>query len=961
MRNYNVLKIAPAFLLLGTMLHAQQTDSAKKETEIEQVVLIGYGKQKKSDLTGSITSVTSKDFNQGAIVSADQLIQGKAPGVRITNDGGSPDSNPNIRIRGGASLGASNSPLLVIDGVPLDTNNSAGSGNPLNLINPNDIESFSILKDASATAIYGNRASNGVIIITTKRGGGKLKVSLNTNVSVGTVARKIDVMNGSEFASYINQYFPQYNYRLGVGGRIDDPLTTDINESLIPGKIYDTDWQDAVYRTSVSSDNNLSLSGSLFNKIPTRLSLGYNRTEGVVKTSDYERYSVGLNLSPTFFDKHLKIDINLKGLYSDFNSVDVGGAIGGAVNMDPTKPIYLNQTNLTGDPYSRFAGYYQNVALVGSQYQIIGQTNPLAILMQRTAPQKIHKFLGNTEFNYKFHFLPDLRAVVNLGIEASESNLKTVFADNALATYKNPTGTSAPNDFVFSPGVDYAEKQTIVNQTLDSYLVYEKNYSGFLSHFLIQGGYSYQNFKNDGHKDNYQYDNATGLRIPLLGSSLNPNNRYYNSLNLQSYFGRANIDFYDKYLFTVTFRADASSLFQKNQRWGYFPSVGFAWKANKDFFAESGNVRDLKLRLGWGKTGNASITNSVGFYPSSALFSIGATNAQYFPGQTTYSALPFNPNVTWETTETVNGGVDFAFFRQDRVSGSIDVYQRKTKDLLAVVPLPPGQGLTSNFIDNIGSLENKGVEMNLNVIPIKTEDFTLNLFGNFAYNDAKITDLENVSTIVDSGSTLPVGTGVNLAYNTVGQAPYSAWVFQQVYDSNNKPIADVYVDRNGDGVINNSDRYYKQMRPNWTYGFGTSLNYKNWDLSAAFRGQIGGEVYNTRKIAQGFINYAVPQNSLNLNNVLASTAYSTITQLTDNTYYSDYFLEDATFLKLDNITVGYLIKNMFNNTNVRVYGSVNNVYTWTNYTGQDPENFNGIDNNFYPRPRTYTLGFNFNF
>ena len=953
MRNYTtVLKIAPAFLLFaGTMLHAQTKDSVKT-ADIEQVVLIGYGKQKKSDLTGSITSVSEKDFNRGAIVSADQLINGKAPGVRIASDGGSPDSAPNIRIRGGASLSASNNPLIVIDGIPLDSNNAAGSGNPLNLVNPNDIESFSILKDATATAIYGNRASNGVIIIKTKRGGGKLKVNFNTNVQIGEVTKYIDVMNADQFTSFITQYYPQYRSRLGVGGKLSTPNVT--------GQLFDTNWQKQIYRTTVSSDNNLSVSGNLFKKLPTRLSLGYNRTEGVVKTSDYERYSTGLNLSPVFFDKHLKVDVSLKGIYSKFNAIDQDGAIGGALNMDPTKPIYLTQTGLSGDPYNRFAGYYQDVILNGGQYKVNGASNPLAILLQRKSPQEIYKFLGNAELDYKLHFFPDVRAVLNLGLEASKSDLSTVYDNNAIATYRNPENTVAPNDFVFNPGVDYAEHQTIVNQTMDAYVVYEKRFTGFVSHFLLQGGYSYQNFKNDGYKDNYQYGND-GLRVPNPGSSLNPNNRYYNVLNLQSYYGRSNLDFANKYLFTFTLRVDGSSLFNKDNRYGYFPAVGFAWKMNEDLFKNASKVQELKLRLGWGRTGQANIVGIAGFYPSRPLFQVGGSNSQYFPGIGTYSALPFNPNLTWETTETVNAGLDFSFFGKDRFTGSVDVYQRKTTDLLAFVPIPPGQALTNSFVDNVGSLENKGVEANINIIPVKTEDFTWNVGGNFAYNDAKITDLKNVSSIVDDASRLPIGTGVKLAYNAIGHAPYSAWVFQQAYDSNGKLLPEVYVDRNGDGKINNDDRYYKSLRPNWTYGFNTTANYKNWDLNASFRGQIGGSVYNTRNLAQGYISYTAPQNGQNLNNVLASTVNSPLVNLTDNTYFSDYFLEDASFLKLDNVSLGYLIKNFIGSTNVRVFGSVNNVYTWTKYSGQDPENFSGIDNNFYPRPRVYTLGFNFNF
>lgn len=952
MKNFTtVLKIAPAFLLAGSLMQAQTGDTISKEKAIEEVVLVGYGKQRKTDLTGSITAVSEREFNKGAIVSADQLIQGKAPGVRITNNGGSPDSNPNIRIRGGSSLSAQNNPLIVIDGVPLDTQNPAGSGNPLNLINPNDIESFSILKDASATAIYGNRGSNGVIIIKTKRGGGRLKVNFNTNVSVGTVSNYIDVMNAEQFTSFINTNYPQYNYLLGVGG-------SETNKT-VPGTIYDTDWQKEIYRKSVSTDNNLSISGSLFNKLPTRFSVGYNRTEGLVKTNDYERYSTALNISPSFFDNHLKIDFSLKGLFSELNAIDEGGAIGGALNMNPTLPVYVSQTGLSGEPYNRFGGYYQNVVLKGNQYLIQGQANPLAILMQRQAPQEIAKFLGNAEINYKFHFMPDLRAVVNLGLEASQSDLETIYGENAIATYRNPQNGFVPNDFAFSPGTDYAERQNIVNQTMDAYLVYEKRYSGILSNLLVQGGYTYQNFKNDGFKTNYRYDDATGLRILNPGTALNPNNRYYNVLNLQSFLGRANVDFLDKYLFTLNFRADASSLFQKNKRWGYFPGVGFAWKVNKDFFTDSQLLNELKMRVGWGRTGNADIISIAGFYPSSAYFSIGGTSSQYFPGVGTYSALPFNPNLTWETTETINAGLDFSFLK-DRISGSVDVYDRKTENLLAKVSIPPGQSLTNEFTTNVGSLRNKGIEANLTVVPVRTETVNWSVSGNFAYNDSEILELGSVINSQDLNSTLPVGNGVKLATNLVGAQPYAAWVYEQVYDANGNPLDNVYVDRNSDGIINEDDRYTKAIRPRWTYGFSTIVSYKNWDFNAAFRGQIGGLIYNTRKIAQGLKSYTVPSNSLSLNNTLTSTVDSPFT-ISDNLFLSDYFLEDSSFLRLDNVTVGYLMKNVFKNVNVRVYASVNNAFILTNYSGQDPENFSGIDNNFYPRPRTYTLGFNFNF
>ncbi len=771
---------------------------------------------------------------------------------------------------------------------------------------------------------------------------------------MGEVTKNLDVMNSSDFVNYVNTFYPMYNWRLGVGGNPDNPN--------VMGKIYDTNWQNVIFRTTVSTDNNLSISGTLFNKVPARLSLGYNRTEGVIRTSDYERYSASLKLTPTFFDKHLKVDINAKGLFSDFNAVDVEAAIGGAVNIDPTKPIYVSQTGLSGDPYNRFGGFFQNTEFKGGQYRVLGQTNPLAALLQRNAPQKVNKFLGNVEFDYKTHFLPDLRAIVNIGIESSESNLKTLFTDNAIQTYKNPDKLLAPNDYIFNPGLNYAEHQNILNKTLDAYLVYNKKISNFFSNFLIQGGYSYQNFRNEGNKDKFTYNVTSGVRIPFVDNELNPTNAYFNELNLQSFIGRSNIDLLNRYLFTFTFRADASSLFAKDKRWGYFPAVGFAWKMNEEsFLREASIVKELKLRLGWGKTGQQDITGLVGFYPSRPLFALGSSNSQYFPGIGTYSALPFNENLTWETTTTTNAGLDFTFFPNSLITGSIDVYDRKTTDLLLWSPIAPGQGLTNQFVDNVGEMTNKGLEVNLTLTPIKQENLTWSISGNTSYNKGEVTHLKNVESISAADSGLPVGTGVNLAYHAVGYNPYSAWVFQQIYDSAGNPLQGVVVDRNGDGIINNDDRHYVQLRPNWTYGFSTSVNYKNWDFSANFRGQIGGKVYNARKMSQGFRDYAVPQNSNNLNNVLNFAANTPFKNLTDEVIFSDYFLEDATFLRMDNATIGYLVKNMFGSTNVRIYGSVNNAFVITKYKGLDPENFNAIDTNFYPRPRTYTIGFNFNF
>lgn len=925
----------------------------------EVVVQVGYGTVKKKDATGSVSTVTAKDFNKGAIVSADQLLTGKVAGVRITNSGGQPDATPNIRIRGGASISASNNPLIVIDGVPVDSNNPAGVSNPFNLINPNDIESFTVLKDASATAIYGSRASNGVIIITTKKGtSGEIQFNYSANVTAGKVGKLVNVMSASKFVSFIEEFHPTYTNLLGI----DDPnsLATDdlATPGVIEGRILsNTDWQKEIYRTSISTDHNFSARANIFNGVPFRASIGYNNTQGLVKTNDYNRLTASVRLTPTYFDKHLKVDFNAKGIHSKKNAVDEGGAIGGAVNMDPTKPVYDASSG------NRFGGYYQNLTLNGNRYLLDGQWNPLALLEQRTRPERVYRLLGNVELDYKFHFLPDLRFVNNFGLDASRAVISENYSDNSIATYRFDNSNNDPNtNYVFNPGRNYYEAQRITNTTWETYLMYSKTLDGFLNKFDLQGGYSYQNFKNDGHRDNYQYNTETGIR-ELVVNEQNPNNRYYNVLNLQSFFGRTNIDLAKKYLFTFSLRADASSLFREDRRWGYFPAAALAWKLKDESFLKNVSVvNDVKIRLGWGKTGQQNITDQVGFYPSTPLFAVGSNSSQYLSGSNLYSALAFNPDLTWEKTTTYNAGIDFDFFKNSFFSGSFDIYKRETTDLLARVPLPPGQGLTDSFIKNVGSTETKGFEFVMNLKPYKTDKVSLDINANLAYNYSEVTDLKDVTSIT-AGGRLPIQTGVEIARHAVGFQPYSAWVFQQVYDVDGSPIVGAYVDRNGDNVITNDDRYYKALRPNWTFGFGFTFNYGNWDLSSSFRGQLGGQVYNTRKLTLGWIDKSIPNNNNSLSNVLVGTGEDNFDfqNIQGNIPFSDYYLEDATFVRCENIVLGYKFPKFIKSSSLRVYGALNNPFIITKYKGQDPENFDSIDNNFYPRPRMYTFGLSLDF
>ena len=920
--------------------------------QLDEVVLIGYGSTTKQDATGSVDVVSSKDFNKGAIVSTDQLLNGKAAGVRITNSGGSPDSAPNIRIRGGSSLNAQNNPLIVIDGVPIGNDNPAGVSNPLTLVNPNDIESFSILKDASATAIYGSRASNGVIIITTKKGtSGKAQYNFSTDYSITSLGDGLDMMNGNEFTRFIQDYHPD---RVGDLGVPTGSVVTgeSISQTLNGRDIYNTNWRDAITRTANTSNTNFSARANLWDKIPFRGSVGYTYAEGVVKNDDYERLTMSVKLTPRLFDDNLKVDINAKSIFAFKNAVDTGGAIGEALTFDPTKPVFNNSD---ANP---FENYY--LTLNGGGNFGIFQSNPLARLEQKERPENVYRFIGNMEFDYTMPFLPELRAVVNFGLDASGSKIQERFTSGAFETYRLNNTT---NSGVFNPGVNYKEQQQITNTTFDAFLQYKKELtSDVFNSFDVQIGHSYQNFKNDGNQIRYQYNAETGFR-ELVYNESNPNFRYYNVLNLQSYFARANVSILERFLLTASLRADASSLFAKENRWGYFPAAALAWQIDEESFLKDSKVFNaLKLRLSWGETGQQDITGVVGFYPSIPLFLAGDANSQYFPNSSLYSAQPFNPNLTWEKTATYNLGLDFSLFKNGLLSGSFDIYKRNTTDLLAQAPVPPGQALTNAFIDNIGETESEGFELNLNLAAINKENLNLSIGGNISYNSTEVTNLNGLDNI-NAGGTLR-GTGADLLRHAVGQQAGSAYVFKQVYDSDGNPIPNAFVDLNGDNQITDEDRYYEQIAPNWTYGFNFNLNYKNWDLSSSFRGQIGGNVYNFAQLNYGWTDSAVFSSQNNLTNVLNfydGSANPAIENVNGNIQFSDYYLEDATFLRCDNIALGYRFDKLIKEGSMRLYAAVTNPFLITDYSGEDPENFGGIDRNFYPRPTVYTLGVNIDF
>lgn len=914
-------------------------------SELDEVVVIGYGSVSKKEATGAVAVLSDSDFNSGKIVSSDELLAGKVAGLVITNNGGNPDSAPNIRIRGGASLNASNNPLIVIDGIPLDIVSPAGVSNPFTLINPNDIASFSVLKDASATSIYGSRASNGVILISTKKGqSGEPKYSLRTTQSLSVIPESIDVMDGPQFTGFITTYHPTHVDKLGT--TIDGQT-----------KSYNTNWQDAIFRQGFSSTVNLSISGGEIS-MPWRVSLGHTYSEGLLKNNDYERLSSSFRLSPVFLDGNLNVDFNTKLFSVTKNSVDEGGALGNAISMDPTKPIYDESAD------NRFAPYYQNTNIDGNQLKLDGQWNPVALLMQRSRPESVLKVLSNLEIDYNVPGINGLSAIVNAGLEASSAYITEEYDNNSLATYRFDSSNNDVNtNYVFNPGKNYREDQNISNTTLDTYLSYDKTNLGAISSLSAQLGYSYQNFKNEGTKELYKYNDTTGKREELVDEN-NPTNRYFSELNLQSFFGRANIGLYENYLFTFSLRADASSLFTEENRWGYFPSAAFAWQlGDEDFISDVDFINDLKIRVGWGETGQQDITGVVGYYPSIPLFELGSATSQYLPGENLYSAKAFNPDLTWEKTTTINVGVDFSLFDDNRLQGSFDVFQRETSDLLATVPVAPGQALSSSFVKNVGDMESQGIEASLSLDVIRSQDANLNIFGNFAYIDREVKDLKGVKR-VGAGGGLPVGTGVNIGYHAVGHQPYAAWVFRQLYDADGNPVYNAFADLNGDNQITNDDRYFRNFRPDFTFGFGMNLSYKKASLSTFFRGQYGGQVYNGLLLTSGYIDRARPNNTNSLTNVLDFNNGAADPNFLDNAgnvKFSDYYLEDASFIRCESISLGYDFGTLVGGATLNASLNVNNAFLITKYSGRDPENFGGIDHNFYPRPQSYTLGINIDF
>ena len=896
---------------------------------LENVVVIGYGRAKKNDLTGSVTAMKPDEMSKGITNNATDMLVGKIAGVDVITGGGTPGSGAQIRIRGGSSLNASNDPLYVIDGLTIDGNTATGMSNVLAMINPNDIESFTVLKDASATAIYGSRASNGVIIITTKKGrkGAAPRISYNGDFTISTIAKKYDTLNATEYKNLISS--------------IDGLDVTKLGDA-------DTNWQDQIFRTAFSTNHNVSVSGG-FGPVPYRVSAGYNSAQGIVKTSWMHRANASLNLAPSLLDDHLNLNITAKYMYEKDRYADSGGAIGSALSIDPTRPVYTKDET---SPF--FNGYYQ--PYISAKYSDPSwlytnnnnaPQNPLALLEEKEILAHASDFTGNFEADYKFHGFEDLHIHASYGGEYTESK-----QNDDISKY------SFSNNYYGWSGVTRFYKYSI---TANVYAQYQKELE---AHFIdIMAG------AEESHYHRHGYNEGQGTD-PYTGEAHNPSIRseqeWATHNSLVSYFGRLNYTLLDRYMLTATFRADGSSRFAKDKHWGYFPSVALAWKINEEKFMKDLNWwNEFKLRLGWGKTGQQDIGSDFGYAP---LYVISNSYAQYTFGNTDYYTkrpTAFNPDLTWETTTTWNAGFDFGFLN-NRISANLDAYYRKTTDLLNTVTIPVGTNFGSVLTKNIGSMKNYGIEFSVNAKPIITKDFTWDISYNISWNHNEITSLtedDSDGYYIKTGTSISRGVGTLIQANTVGEPRNSFFVYQQVYDANGKPIEGMYVDRNADGQINESDKYfYKSPAADVIMGFTTKFLYKKWDLSAAFYGSFGNYVYYDH-----LSNYAsISASGLYSNSAFTNTFPEAVelgfTGIGTEYYLSDYFVRNASYVKCSNITLGYSFDNLLkNHFNGRVFATVQNPFIITKYKGIDPEVSSGVDKNPYPRPLQIQIGLNLNF
>ena len=892
----------------------------EESQSLKEVVVVGYGSMQKKDLTGSISSISEKNFQKGAISTASELLVGKVAGVQITPDG-SPGAGGRIRIRGGASLNASNDPLIVIDGVPIENTAVSGAPNILSTINPQDIASMNVLKDASATAIYGSRASNGVIMITTKRGklGQKTQIAVSVQNSLSEAARRVRVLSADEYRALIQRIAPASVNKLG-------------NAS--------TDWQDEIYQLAYGGDYNLSISGAA-GKVPYRASAGFYHQQGVLKTDQMNRASGSISLSPRLFDSHLAIDANVKfsATHNRFANKD---AIGAAVQFDPTRPVRDN------DPkYAPYGGYF--TWLDGTSLQKLAPKNPVALLEQKEDVSDVFRTIGNVKFDYKVHFLPDLRLNVNLGYDYASGKGTIIIPENSSIGWERFTLKQNGKPDVLKSGTNNSYEQQKRSLLFDIYANYVKELTSLRSRVDLMAGYSYQDWKTNVHNSpDYTYDKT------LVSSPVFPVD--YPQNTLVSFYGRLNYSLMDRYLFTATVRADGSSRFSPDNRWGIFPALAFAWRMNQENFLKHVTwLDDLKLRLGYGVTGQQ---DGIGNYTYLPFYSLSTNTAKYQLGNTYYNMLrpaAYDANIHWETTATSNIGLDFSFIK-GRLSGTLDFYHRNTKDLLNEIPVPAGSNFSNRILTNVGNIEGKGFELSITATPIQTKRFSWDVTYNISSNSTKITKLNAVELPGYQGvptGHVEGGTGTNAQIHSVGYAPGTFFLYQQKYDAQGKPLEGQFVDRNDDKVINEQDKYRTHSpEPKVTMGLSTSLSFDRWTLSTSLRSNIGNYIYDNINAYMAH-HAAVLNSGQYFKNTTPEINNSNFTNTSNTQILSDYYLHKASFIKMDNLSLGYDFGRIFGKASLRASATVQNVFTLSPYKGIDPER--AIDFSLYPIPRTYTL------
>jgi len=924
-------------------------------TMLAETVVIGYGSVKKSDATGSVAVVQPDEVEAGISTSAQDLLTGASPGVVVTSSGGSPEGGAEIRIRGGASLSASNDPLIVLDGVPLSNDGISGMGNPLAMIAPDNIESMTILKDASATAIYGSRASNGVIIITTKKGrSGRPQVNFSASVKVETARKTWDTLNASEFKEKFLSYYgpdaPNYN----------PDAVSYLGQA-------DTNWQDEVLRTAISQDYNLSIGGTV-GFLPYRISGSYTMNNGIIKDSQMQRVTAGFNLNPKFFNGLLQINASAKGYYVRNKWSDTG-AVNAAISYNPTVPVYDNIATGNSDfPYF-YNGFY---TVTGNNYSrnINATLNPVSLFRSKNNYSDVWRSNGNLQIDYALHFLPDLHVNLNLGYDITKSTDDNyVYQNSPVAWKSSPRQNGA--------GYYYHKYSAYRNTMLNVYLNYKKEFEAISSALDVTAGYEWQRFDNRD-RNNGTIMTSAGFLNPgdnggqllidpateaMIGQTYTIENFPYYSGNLilESFFGRLNYTFKDTYLLTFTLRDDGTSRFSKDNRWGLFPALALGWKINNMPFMEgwADNMNEFKLRLGWGITGQQAVG---GWFPSIPIYT-QSTQGSYYPNiwtgtykdangniiSQTYYPNGYNANLKWEETTTWNVGFDLGWWN-NRLTVALDWYLRQSKDLLSFITIAPGSTTTNQLDQNIGTLENLGLEATIGAKPVMTDDFTWSTTYNVAWNRNEITKLNNEGTYVETGG-ISGGTGNSCQVQQVGYPAYSFMLYEQVYDEMGKPIEGCYVDQNGDGQIDSNDRVIKHHKdPTVTMSWNNTFSWKNWDLGIQLRASIGNYVYNN-VLAQNTSISKTYQNGLN--NMVKADNYF----IGSDNFLSDYWLENAGFVRCDNITLGYTWSDLIDgNLRLRLYGAVQNPFVITKYRGIDPEIPSGIDNDVYPRPVSFTLG-----